>query len=194
AAAAAASSNSLAPPSTLSATPSSAATSRLSLLSTQKDGTTVAVASSGREVKLRGIVAFYPSTDYTQTRAQRRQTCARADQQLPAIFTQLFDESYLQPPSLDMANPFLSPGVAPSHMLAALPDDVVIVACEWDMLLAEAERLRDRLAAEMGKRVVWRCVPGVPHGWDKAPNPLRETPGVREHYLMACGELRRMLA
>ena len=189
--------NFLAPPQLSGlATAHSNATSRLSLLSTttQKDGTTVAISSGGRELKLRGLVAFYPSTDYTQTREQRRRTCACADQQLPAVFTDLFDESYLQPPTLDMTNPFLSPGVAPAHMLAALPDDIVLFTCEWDMLLAEGERLRDRLRDEMGKNVSYHMVPGVPHAWDKAPNPLRETPGVREHYLTACRELKRMLA
>jgi hypothetical protein len=188
--------NFLAPPcSSGLAVAHSNATSRLSLLSTtQKDGTTVDISSGGRELKLRGLVAFYPTTDYTQTREQRRQTCARADQQLPAAFTELFDESYLQPPTLDRANPFLSPGVAPAHMLAALPDDIVMFTCEWDMLLAEGERLRDQLRDEMGKNVSYHMVPGVPHGWDKAPNPLRETPGVREHYLTACRELKRMLA
>lgn len=35
-------------------------------------------------------------------------------------------------------------------------------------------------------------VPGVPHGWDKAPNPLRESPGARQQYMVACKELRRM--
>jgi len=189
--------NFLAPPQLSGlATAHSNATSRLSLLSTttQKDGTTVAISSGGRELKLRGLVAFYPSTDYTQTREQRRRTCACADQQLPAVFTDLFDESYLQPPTLDMTNPFLSPGVAPAHMLAALPDDIVLFTCERDMLLAEGERLRDRLRDEMGKNVSYHMVPGVPHAWDKAPNPLRETPGVREHYLTACRELKRMLA
>jgi len=184
------------PPSSGLAVARSNATSRLSLLSTttQKDGTTVGISSGGRELKLRGLVAFYPSTDYTQTREQRRQTCTRTDQHLPAIFTELFDESYLQPPTLDRTNPFLSPGVAPAHMLAALPDDIVLFTCEWDMLLAEGERLRDRLRDEMGKNVTYHMVPGVPHGWDKAPNPLRETPGVREYYLTACRELKRMLA
>jgi len=32
----------------------------------------------------------------------------------------------------------------------------------------------------------------VPHGWDKAPNPLRESPGARQQYMVACKELRRM--
>lgn len=145
-----------------------------------------------RDVHLKAIVAWYPSTDYTQTREQRRMTCVRKDQELPAVFTQLFDESYLQPPTMDMANPYLSPGLASNAMLAGLPEDIIMFTCEWDMLLAEGERLRDRLT-DMGKKVVYTMVPGVPHGWDKAPNPLKPTPGVQTHYLAACKELRRVL-
>ncbi|KAF2006910.1 alpha/beta-hydrolase [Amniculicola lignicola CBS 123094] len=169
--------------------------SSLSLVSSYKepaDGAVSVTTQGGTVAKIRGIVSFYPSTDYTQTRAQRRQTCSRADQELPAVFTELFDDSYLQPPHLDLAHPWLSPGVAPEDMLKALPDDIVLFCCEWDMLLAEGERLRDRLTNDLGKRVAYHKVLGVPHGWDKAPNPLRETPGAREQYMVACKELRRM--
>ncbi|KAK5257062.1 hypothetical protein LTR16_001712 [Cryomyces antarcticus] len=145
-----------------------------------------------RDVDVKAIVAWYPSTDYTQTREQRRTTSARKDQELPALLTTLFDDSYLQPPTLDMRNPYLSPGVAPQRMLARLPHDIVLFTCEWDMLLAEAQRMRDRLQHEAGKNVVYHMVPGVPHGWDKAPNPLTPTPRVAEHYLLACKELRRV--
>jgi acetyl esterase/lipase len=171
--------------------------SSLSLISSYKDGgqggaVSVMTEGSNAVVKIRGIVSFYPPTDYTQTRAQRRATCVRADQNLPAVFTQLFDDSYLQPPSLDLAHPWLSPGVAPTRMLEALPDDIVMFCCEWDMLLAEGEKFRDRLQNDLGKRVRYTMVPGVPHGWDKAPNPLRESPGARQQYMVACKELRRM--
>jgi len=179
----------LALPGTVSINPSST-----SLISAHKDGTTIDIRPIARELNLRGIVAFYPSTDYTQTRAQRRMTCVRADQDLPAVFTELFDESYLQPPTLDKSSPYLSPGVAPAHMLAALPDNIALFTCEWDMLLAEGERFRKRLVDEMGKNVMYRMVPGVPHGWDKAPNPLRESPGARQEYMKACAELKKMFA
>ncbi|KAF9739890.1 hypothetical protein PMIN02_009317 [Paraphaeosphaeria minitans] len=168
--------------------------SALSLVSSYKEGSAVAVATQGStaEAKIRGIVSFYPPTDYTQTRAQRRATCSRADQLLPAVFTELFDDSYLQPPALDLSHPWLSPGVAPDAMLVALPDDIVLFCCEWDMLLAEGEQFRDRLKNSPGKRVHYHKVPGVPHGWDKAPNPLRESPGARDQYRVACRELKRM--
>jgi acetyl esterase/lipase len=137
--------------------------SSLSLVSSYKDldqGGAVSVMTEGSDaiVKIRGIVSFYPPTDYTQTRAQRRATCVRADQNLPAVFTELFDDSYLQPPSLDLAHPWLSPGQAPDRMLRALPDDIVLFCCEWDMLLAEGEKFRDRLQKDLGKRVHYHCV------------------------------------
>ena len=62
------------------------------------------------------------------------------------------------------------------------------------MLLDEGQAFRDRLSSpEIGKNVVYKMIEGVPHGWDKAPNPWKPTPGVREHYLRACRELRRVL-
>lgn len=50
------------------------------------------------DISLRAIVPWYPSLDYTRTREQRRATCSRKDQELPALFTDLFDESYVHPP------------------------------------------------------------------------------------------------
>jgi carboxylesterase type B len=47
------------------------------------------------DISLRAIVPWYPSLDYTRTREQRRATCSRKDQELPALFTDLFDESYV---------------------------------------------------------------------------------------------------
>jgi acetyl esterase/lipase len=145
-----------------------------------------------REISVKAICAWYPPTDYTHTREQRRATSVRLDQQLPAVFTDLFDESYLQPPTMDMASPYLSPGVAPDHMLASLPQEIILFTCEWDMLVKEAEEFRDKLR-KLGKTVHYHMVPEVPHGWDKAPNPLKQTPGVQEQYLKACKELKRLL-
>ncbi|KIW08048.1 uncharacterized protein PV09_00993 [Verruconis gallopava] len=145
-----------------------------------------------KQIRVKAVCAWYPPTDYTRTRAQRKATCARLDQQLPAVFTELFDESYLSPPTMDMSNPYLSPGVAPDYMLASMPNEIILFCCEWDMLLQEGTEFRDRLRA-LGKTVHYHMVPQVPHGWDKAPNPLRVTPGVREQYLKACTELKRLL-
>jgi len=145
-----------------------------------------------KQISVKAICAWYPPTDYTHTREQRKATCARLDQQLPAVFTDLFDESYLQPPTMDMSDPYLSPGVAPDYMLAGLPQETLMFTCEWDMLLKEGEDFRDRLR-KLGKTVHYNMVPNAPHGWDKAPNPLKQTPGVKEQYLKACKELKRLL-
>ncbi|EME88731.1 uncharacterized protein MYCFIDRAFT_80112 [Pseudocercospora fijiensis CIRAD86] len=148
------------------------------------------------DVRIRAIVPWYPSLDYTRTRAERRATCVRTDQELPALFTNLFDDSYLHPPKdVTLDSPYLSPGVAPTDLLRnALPDEIIMYTCEWDMLLEEGQEFHQRLISdEIGKNVVYTMVPEVPHGWDKAPNPWKPTPGVREHYLKACKEIRRIL-
>ncbi|KAK4570455.1 hypothetical protein LTR86_002535 [Recurvomyces mirabilis] len=148
------------------------------------------------EAKIRCIVPWYPSLDYTRTREERRATQVRKDHELPAIFTNLFDESYLHPPkSVNLDSPYLSPGVAPTSLLQhGLPQEIIMYCCEVDMLLDEGEAFRDRLRSPpLNKNVVYRMIEGEPHGWDKAPNPLKPTPGVREHYLRACRELRRVL-
>ncbi|KAK5128368.1 hypothetical protein LTR85_003036 [Meristemomyces frigidus] len=147
------------------------------------------------DVSIRCIVPWYPSLDYTRTRDQRRATNVRKDQELPAVFTNLFDESYLHPPdTISLDSPYLSPGVAPTSLLKnALPQEIIMHTCEFDMLLDEGKDFRARLESpEIGKHVTYRMVEGVPHGWDKAPNPLKPTPGVREHYLRACKEMRRV--
>ena len=47
---------------------------------------------------------------------------------------------------IDRSNPYLSPGKAAGSLLAdALPDNIVLVTCEWDMLQAEAMALKKRL-------------------------------------------------
>ncbi|USW55775.1 Putative alpha/beta hydrolase-3 [Septoria linicola] len=148
------------------------------------------------EIQIRGIVPWYPSLDYTRTREERRATGLRADQELPAFFTNLFDDSYLHPPKdVTLDSPYLSPAVAPTDLLRnALPDEIIMHTCEYDMLLDEGQMFYNRLTSdEIGKNVTYTMVPGVPHGWDKAPNPLRPTPGVREYYLKACKEMRRIL-
>ncbi|KAK0812861.1 hypothetical protein LTR75_004808 [Friedmanniomyces endolithicus] len=150
-------------------------------------------------IPLRCLIAWYPSLDYTLTRTERRATLPpsiSAAHSLPPLFTDLFDESYLHPSSaIPLDSPYLSPGVAPSALLkAALPREIVLVTCEYDMLLEEGEAFRRKLEGEgVGKRVRYTMVEGVRHGWDKGPNPLRPTRGVREQYLSACREMRGVM-
>ncbi|KAI7695118.1 alpha/beta-hydrolase, partial [Hortaea werneckii] len=141
-------------------------------------------------IALRAVLAWYPSTDYTRTREQRRATCLRKGQELPSLFTDHFDESYLYPPdSVQLESPYLSPGVAPTALLKmGLPNDIIMLCCEWDMLLAEGLDFRDRLvSSEIDKRVSYTLIEGVPHGWDKTPNPFNEARDVRDWYLHSEG-------
>lgn len=52
-----------------------------------------------------------------------------------------------------------------------LPPDIIMLCCEWEMLLAEGLDSRDRLLSpEMDKCVSCTLVEGVVYGWDKALN------------------------
>jgi len=168
------------------------------ILVSQKDRDTDANrVYSGREVegevvgaKLKAIVAWYPSVDFTRPRPEREAIPARPDLMMPKFFTDLFDASYLQPPTLDYSSPYLSPGVAPAELLRELPDTIMIYPCEFDGLKVEAAAFQKRLEEEIGKTVRWREVGGVPHGWDKSPNPFRTPLKVDEYYKDACDALR----
>jgi len=147
---------------------------------------------SVKKGRLALIMAWYPAVDYTKTRTERRATNLRKDKELPKFFTDLFDSSYLHPPGgVPLDSPYLSPGLAPDDMLRALPRDVIIYAVEWDELRAETEKFRERLEQIPGKRVKFRIIEGVMHGWDKDPNPLWRDQSTEKVYKEACAEMVR---
>lgn len=152
---------------------------------------------SGREVlgevtagTIKAIVAWYPSVDFTRPRPEREAIPKRPDLAIPKCFTDLFDESYLNPPTLDYSSPYLSSAVAPAELLRELPNMIMIYPCEYDGLGVEAAAFRKRLEEEVGKTVRWREVEGMPHGWDKSPNPCQTPVKVDEYYGDACDGLR----
>ncbi|KAJ5669658.1 hypothetical protein N7462_010728 [Penicillium macrosclerotiorum] len=148
----------------------------------QRQGKAVAIG-------LAGIVAFYPSTDWSRTRSERDATNPIAPQKSmisPSLYA-FFDESYLLPKALpkkpgseeiDMAHPYLSPGLATACLLeASCPANVAIYTCGWDQLLAEGNAFRERLRQlrggedeEGGGHVGGMTMEGTIHGFDKKPS------------------------
>ncbi|GAB1315380.1 hypothetical protein MFIFM68171_05590 [Madurella fahalii] len=146
--------------------------------------------------RIRAVATWYPTTDYTISRAVKRATSVRPDQTLPDTLTSLFDASYLDPPSLRLAHPYISPSKATDEQLvAAIPETVIFYTCEWDMLLKEGEELAQRLGrAPINKDVRYKMIPGVPHAWDKSPDPTKPAPAAAELYRECCEILREVFA
>jgi len=139
--------------------------------------------------KIMSAVAFYPTVDLTRSRAERRASNPNHKGiNLPG-FNSMVDQGYLHPPP-DMHSPYLSPALAPDHMVKdELPDKLVVMTCWADALLAEGERFRARLK-EMGKRVDGYVIEGAIHGWDKFPTFWRGNKERDKAYKSAAESLR----
>lgn len=134
--------------------------------------------------RLVGLVAFYGSTDWTRSRAERDASNPNLVAVIPETLFRLFDESYLYP-TPDMSSPLLSPGIAPSQLLRdALPDRLVVIDCAGDQLLAESEEFKTRLR-NLGKTVAGCTVEGVGHAWEKRPSFRRGNAKRDEAYGLA---------
>ncbi|KAJ5316859.1 hypothetical protein N7508_001367 [Penicillium antarcticum] len=150
-------------------------------------------------IRFAGIVAFYPPVAWTKSREERDSSnpIARKKSMIsPGVF-RLFDESYLgcgdlprKPVStispsavgvemsvgeVDMAHPYLSPGLAPDQLIQTVyPPKVAIYTCGWDPLLVEGETFRERLLGFVRdgfmESVGGFMVEGVVHGFDKRPS------------------------
>ena len=144
--------------------------------------------------KVRAVATWYPITDYTLSRAERRETSVRPDQTLPDNITSLFDASYLYPPELMLSDPLLSPSKATDEQLTqGIPPHVIFYTCEWDMLLREGEELAKRLGRPpINKDVRYKMIPEVPHAWDKAPDPIKPAAGAEKLYLECCKALKEI--
>lgn len=127
-------------------------------------------------IRIVSIVAWYPLLDWTASRNEKKRGSRMPKKTLPAVFTDLFDFSYLPAPDHEghHCSPYASPALAPDHMIIdGLPLRIQMWLCEWDMLLAEGERFSEKLL-DLGKDVQVETISAVPHGWDKSPNPFRD--------------------
>lgn len=140
---------------------------------------------------IRAMATWYPVTDYTRPRAAKRAASVRPDQTLPETLTTLFDASYLQPSNLPLATPYLSPSKASDALLAeAIPNTVIFYTCEWDMLMQEGKELAERLQKPpISKDVRYKMIKGVPHAWDKSPDPTKPAALSEDLYRECCAHL-----
>ncbi|KAJ5776377.1 uncharacterized protein N7511_001388 [Penicillium nucicola] len=98
---------------------------------------------------------------------------------------------------VDMAHPYLSPGLASDELIRSVyPPNVAIYTCSWDQLLVEGETFRDRLRGFV--RTGWMRsvggyqVEGVVHGFDKRPSFWRGDEAREKMYGDALREVEEM--
>ncbi|KAJ5540204.1 hypothetical protein N7513_008536 [Penicillium frequentans] len=141
------------------------------------------------ELNIVALFSWYPILDFMESRDHRRMMSLMPDKTLPSFFTNLFDASYI--PNLeDLASPFASPVRASDQMLdEALPHDVFLYICEWDMLMKEGQVFVRRLEG-LGKRVRAMMIEKARHAWDKSANPFRDQVSVDVLYHDACADMK----
>lgn len=141
------------------------------------------------ELNIVALFCWYPILDFLESRDHRRAESIMPNKTLPGFLTDLFDESYL-PDIADRSSPFASPVRATDRMLSeALPHDVFLYICEWDMLMKEGQIFVRRLEG-LGKRVRAMMIEKARHGWDKSANPFRDQCSVDILYRDACADLK----
>lgn len=163
--------------------------STASLSSMNPTDSTARLVDMSGDLNIVGIFSWYPILDFEESRDHRRENSIFPSKTLPSFFTTLFDNSYL--PVLETRrSPYASPVRAPSAILAdALPEDIFLYICEWDMLLREGQHFVLRLQ-EVGKRVRAMMIEKACHAWDKSPNPFRDQYKVDVLYQDACADMR----
>ena len=140
---------------------------------------------------LSAVLAWYPSLDNRLSRATRRASALYPSKTLPPILTNLFDVAYF-PDKNDTASPYASPPAASDDALkGALPRDIAMYLCEWDMLVQESKEFEERLRG-IGKRVLCEVIPERKHAFDKRPWVWRVDGAVGVWYTKACGWLEEI--
>lgn len=153
------------------------------------DSTEQLIDGSASDLNIVALFCWYPILDFETSRAHRRAMSIMPDKTLPDFFTTLFDESYL-PHLADRRSPYASPVRASDEVLRdALPHDIFLYVCEWDMLLNEGQEFVRRLES-INKHVRAMMIERVPHAWDKSPNPFRDQDRVNILYRDACADMK----
>lgn len=161
---------------------------------TDLEPTALEIEQKVPNITLGALISFYPPTDFRIPREEKKKSNPKPEFNLPPLLTNLFDESYLHGPDLDLSDPYLSPAAAPAPQLkAAYPDDIILYTCEYDMLNKEGVEFGERLLGKgIEKSVHGGLIKAVPHGFDKKPNPLQFPKEADKCYSEACAELKRV--
>lgn len=140
-----------------------------------------AVQLNGLHDRIKGVVAYYPVTDYTLTLEEKLSTSKLAPgrkSDMLASLGPMFNWAYI-PLGHDRRDPILSPHFAPRDKL---PGKLAFFGCEYDLLCTEARKMAEKLAGgpqqsadEWEKDgIKWELIKEVEHGFNSTPRGTKE--------------------
>ena len=143
---------------------------------------------NGLNKRIKGAVAYYPSTNWTESREEKleKATSPPGKKDMLVDMIPMLNLGYIDY-NQDRRDPLLSPHFAER---AALPEKLYILGCEYDLLCSEAEETAEKNAElETGQKVAdiegvgwtkgrvrWRKILGVEHGFNNVVNSMKEAP------------------
>lgn len=141
-------------------------------------GATLALTSvqlDGIYDRIKAVVSYYPVADYTRSTEERLQTTEYApgrDSDPLAPLVNMLAWAYI-PVGTYLRNPLLSPIFSDREKL---PQHVLIMGCEYDLLCEETRLMAMRLASEESPNsmleewtkngISWKLLKGVGHGFN----------------------------
>ena len=109
------------------------------------------------------VAAFYPPTNFTIPRHQKKPPPEKHAHALPARVTKFFDEAYVIP-GIDRGDPLISPLKASPD---SFPRHVFISCATGDTLWNDGKELIDKLNSAGHPHAEFLSIPAEGHGFDK---------------------------
>ena len=155
----------------------------------------------GLHKRIKGVVAFYPSTDSGRTLERRLETATPPPGRKDILIkmSPISTWAYV-PQEQDRKDPMLAPLYAERNML---PEKIFVMGCEYDILCPEEEEFAEKLAKiengvkeELGDgRVGWKVggltwekLMGTEHGFNQ--RQMVRDPVIKEHWAKATALMR----
>lgn len=138
-------------------------TSRISLSGFSAGGALALSVAALHGDHVSSVVAFYPPTNFTIARQDKKPPPEKHAHALPPSVTKFFDEAYTLP-GVDRADPLISPLKADPK---SFPRHVWLGCATGDTLYNDGKELIDKLKAAGHPNAEFLSIPAEGHGFDK---------------------------